>query len=60
MVSVEEYYHLPYSSQPEGWLELSEEELQVLSINELSDIMESEEYTKRTRFIAALKILSKG
>ncbi len=60
MVSVEEYYQLPYSSQPEGWLELSEEELQALPINELSDIMESEEYTKRTRFISALKILSKG
>lgn len=59
MVSVEEYYQLPYSSQPEGWLELSEEELQVLPINELSDIMENEKYTKRTRFIAALNILSK-
>ncbi len=59
MVSVEEYYQLPYSSQPEGWLELSEEELQVLSIYELSNIMESEEYTKRTKFIAALNILSK-
>lgn len=60
MVTVEEYYQLPYSIHPQGWIELTSTELEALSTKELTALLEKEEYTKRTRFEAALTILVRG
>ena len=57
MITPTEYYNLPYSSQPEGYLVLTEEEATKVTLDELESVMNNEDYTKRSRFIAALEIL---
>ena len=57
MITPTEYYNLPYSSQPEGDLVLTEEDATKVTLNELESVMANEDYTKRSRFIAALEIL---
>lgn len=52
MTDVISYYNLPYSSKPEGSIHLETEELVRFSMTELHDMMNSEEYTKKTRFYA--------
>lgn len=59
MITPEEYWNLPYSSMPEGYLAITEEQASLLTLDNLSEIMESENYTKRSRFIAALEILGR-
>ncbi|CAM0069487.1 hypothetical protein VPHF101_0160 [Vibrio phage F101] len=59
MITPAEYYNLPYSSQPEGYLVLTEEDATKVTLDELESIMNNEDYTKRSRFIAALEILGR-